>query len=708
MMSLNSIAITLFALIVLMPREGTRVDDRGQSGSVITISTNKSYAVRAAFEDVLASRFEDRYQAAFKSNQSKKNSQLLVAGHFSNSERLNGLRLGSQSALKAPISLASVKIESSWIDTVKSQLNKEQNRRLERVEESLLIDFHATKPDASLKHNIEKADFDRQSRQIVTAAGGSIFVARPGGSADSTPASAARSKRRDETENESLSPKNIEPSDFRKRPFSISGRIRVKGGLAFIPHEMRLEIFRKHEGIVKEKAYVWENRGEFQIQVKQLIGQLSGKLYDYQGALLGQGELDLEDISLPATTEGLLNDVQVELEPVEKTKALKVVSVHSLGGKEFQETDIRARHVSEMVQIENEGAQLVASELVDQSISELILEKEGFISTRVRARFEEQQRVFMFPERFIQALLGLVLDPNKAAIDSKGGIRGIIMGQVVGSNKTPLAGAQIELAEQSEIQPIYFNSHFLPDPSLSQTSENGLYAFVDLRQGHYAIRAKFEEEVFPAQVISVTDGVVTQVQFESAPKKRITLELAGLFADKFKVNGSVSVFGSGESFTAEGSKASLLTSLTDQFQILEVVPQDSYMSTRLNFYPSQRHLSLPLLSLQDARALSLKQKVDLNQTGTIYGQGPSKNYEVVVVSTNNGEKAGRVLYGKSWSSIDQRAYGEKGDSFVVIDLEPGFYSVSVVALDEEQVYSDLVFSEPGFANLVADPRSAAR
>ena len=702
----------VFFVTLLVPKQLVVVDDRGHSPTPLIISAKKSMLMSGALEDALTRSFSEINRP--RGTQDLRGDILLLAGDASDLGRLNGLRVSANKTSDQLSEIEPIALQSdNWIRSVKNRLNSDQRRRLDLVEKSILEDFHASSIgsiDSKVKALANEAEAEQTKRLIPTKSGSAILVAKPKTEAlqgNSNRITASRVPEKSLVD-QNLRPQRLELSKNRRQPFVIQGNVRVFDGLAWIPDQMKLEILRKVEGRFEEKAYLWEYPGAFQIQIKELVGQLVAQLRDSDNNLIGEGEIDLEDLPVPANYEARVKDVFIDIKSVEQIQKVRTLSIHSLGGKEFLEKEVAATHASSLVEISNNSAELIAADLVDRSISELILEKEGFIATRVKADFSEKQDVYVFPDKFIKALVSLVLDPHKAAIKGSDGIiNGIIMGQVLDADKRPISGASIELAEHDHLQPIFFNELFLPDPSLTATSQNGLYAFVDLKQGHYAIRAVQKSERFPAQVISVTQGVVTQVLFEEAPKKRVTLNLASLLSKNSKIGGEASIFGADQNYVIEDSKSAVLTTLTSQHQILEIQPQESFVPARVNFYPSKRHLNVFLMESSEVSKKILEVGLGTFEDGIIYGPGLSQNYEVIVESMSSSEKVGNILFGNNWKSLIQKPYGSPGDSFVVLGLQPGFYSVAILPRDGEQVYSDLIFSEPGVANFVSDPRSAA-
>lgn len=250
---------------------------------------------------------------------------------------------------------------------------------------------------------------------------------------------------------------------------------------------------------------------------------------------------------------------------------------------------------------------------------------------------------------------------------------GIIKGEVlIAGNK--VAGAQVEIVGQENIKPVYFNS-FIPDASLSETSANGEYAFVDIPDGNYLVTAKYKGKYLSPQVAPVESGFITQVKFDV---QKPTLAEAFVFdiQSSEMMSANISFLGSGTKVPVQSRKL-ISFSGSDGVQFLEVHANDqNYYSTRVTVDKSEKEILIPMISQGWLNDLLVRLKVNsIPDTGLIIGTALDLPYSVELDPSAYNEDTKIVYFDNQGRLVPGAMITPAGGGFVAVNVNQGIRSL---------------------------------
>jgi hypothetical protein len=478
------------------------------------------------------------------------------------------------------------------------------------------------------------------------------------------------------------------------RPLWLAGQVEMTGGLAFMGPQSQMVIKRVFNGQTFEQGRIWVTEGKFEIRVHQATGFLVAELVS-DGRVMGHGELSLLELESIPDKSDHINDIRIALRPTTEGASFSTISGYS---HDLQKISVKGARVeiqayTDSQKVNDEGA-----------VSEPTLSRESSFVARATApghwpslvvgQAQEPQDIRLFANPMMEALINL----NLAGQDRKEAYNMSVVWGRLTQNGKPLADGQVEMA--GSYQPVYLNDSYLPDPNLQATSKNGLFAFLRVRPGVQALRARINNKFFPAQIFPTESKHVSYVEIEVRDKVVSQFRVFdGLNMNK-PVSASIRLVGSEDSLSVGQGKFVQYSTAANPFMV-EADGGVEYEPSRVTVTGQPHVVNVPLVQREWlynlAAQKSLAQQPDC---GIIVGYMDMQDFEVELTGYNAGETMQIVYFDSMGRPVDGN-HGIAGGGFVVFNAPRGLQTLYVHPTQSRETFSQIVVAEPEFVQVIA-------
>ncbi|MES2768368.1 MAG: carboxypeptidase-like regulatory domain-containing protein [Bdellovibrionota bacterium] len=440
-----------------------------------------------------------------------------------------------------------------------------------------------------------------------------------------------------------------------QRQALIAGNLEVTKGLA-LTGTQKIVVYRQIGGTKYEYGQVFLDKGRYEIYVNEPnTGVVIAELLE-NDTMVGRAEILMPEVMLNIKSDADLKNVPIKIAPILDQVVAQNISAYSYYKKEkLNNSQIR---ISDAL---NANIKVFNSSVIVKATKEnhwgnIILGSSKQLFTHV-----------LNPDATIQALKDIL------GIRTPKEQMGIIKGEVLISGKH-VAGAEVEIIGQESIKPVYFNS-FIPDASLTSTTANGEYAFPDIPEGNYLVRAKYKGKYLSPQVAPVEPGFITQVQFDV---QKPALAEAFIFdiQSSEMMSANISFLGSETKVPVQARKL-ISFSGTDGVQFLEVQsPDQNYYSTRVTVDKSEKEILIPMISQSWLNALMSRLKVTvIPETGLVIGTALELSYSVELDPGAYNEDTKIIYFDNQGRLVPGAMITPVGGGFVAVNVNPGIRSL---------------------------------
>ncbi len=616
-------------------------------------------------------------------------------------ELLKGMVVSSRQILPVIRNEVAAAPAKYWVKDLKTTLPDDQSRRVAMIEDWLKGQSWAstapTKAEIWQQKIKEVAPTDTGRTLIPTKEGGQIYVGLPGAEA------------RDASENQNLLNKRIASlasssvqtwkpatldADPNLRPLTLAGSLEMKDGLAFLGSDTTLVVTRKIGDREIESGTVWISEGKFEIFVKEAKGYLVAELRDRKGQTLGRGSMDLFKLPPTAPHKTRLDGINLSLQPVTKGSQVATLSAHSFGGRDIPSNQTEILSAAHDFKLKKADNQHLTEDYIVGSTTLLEAVTPKSLTTLEVSQLSSNSEMYVFDEKYIQALVELVAPTEVDMISEKG----FIMGRVTDQGKA-VAGSQVEIAGDFPVSPIYFSEQFIPDRNLKATSSNGMFAAVLVEPSLYSVRASTDGVYLPAKVLPAVKGQVTQALFERKDVASLAVNVMPFPETTSETKRvRVSILGSEEDHDFEiGSHIMQYHEGRGVF-VLEASAGDFDPLIRMELPHGSTSANIPVISRHWLDAIATKRRLNIDpEAGKILGFGPDENYEVVI---DKGQGSEQIVYLDEEGKPLYEGLGRAGSSFVVYNLKPGMHTVSILTKNGSKIFSRVIVAEFDVVNVV--------
>jgi hypothetical protein len=373
---------------------------------------------------------------------------------------------------------------------------------------------------------------------------------------------------------------------------------------------------------------------------------------------VGRAEILMPEVMLNAKSPEDLKKVPIKIEPVVDQVVAENISAYSYLKKEkIKNSQI---NISDAI---NANTKIFNSSILVKAM------KENHWGNIILGSSKQVFTNILSPDATIQALKDIL------GIRTPKDQMGIIKGEVL-VNGQQVAGAQVEIIGigNETLKPTYFSS-FLPDVTLSETTSNGQYAFVDIPQGSYLVRAKYKGKYLSPQVAPVEPGFVTQVHFD-VQKSSLAEAFVFDIQNSEMMNANISFLGSEQKVPVQSRKL-ISFSGSEGIQFLEVQAQnENYFSTRITVDKSEKEILIPMISQAWLNDLLVRLRVNsIPDTGLIIGTALELPYAVELDPNAYNEDTKIIYFDSQGKLVPGAMFTPAGGGFVAINVNEGIRSL---------------------------------
>jgi len=480
------------------------------------------------------------------------------------------------------------------------------------------------------------------------------------------------------------------------RQLTISGPLQFVNGVALTSADDRVVVYRENEGEALEVAQVSLREGSYEIFVDRPVGELIAELRSGRGEVLGRGRFDLMNLPEVVASQPSVGDIKIRIKPLPHGVYGRALDFDSPSAKKPLAQAIISFDQLPYTNTTDEKGAFEQTEIHENSSVIVRSERAGHWGTLAFSRTGVENAVDlpMFSDRSIRALT------TAAGAELK--MSSVIWGRITRAGK-PVEGAKVDLmTTDREIKPIYFNSMAIPDPSLSATSANGLYAFVSIEAGSHAVQAMDDRGLTEPSVFPTEDRAVTVVDLDLAVDKNAAVAVYDAFKTDWPMSAEIMSIGRERGLVINRSgegRARFTGGLAPL--TLDADAGASYERTRISFTRDSRQLNFPMIPTAwldgMAGALRLNRNAKLGtMVGFIQGR---QGYKVAMDEAALTEES-RVIYFDKRGEWTRKDYGVPGGGFVIFNVKPGFRSVLLELSKSTRVFATQTLVDPTVTNII--------
>lgn len=484
------------------------------------------------------------------------------------------------------------------------------------------------------------------------------------------------------------------------RPTWITGQVEMAEGLGYLGADTPITLRRMFNGARYEEGTLQINEGRFEIHVKEPVGFLVAEMRTLNGRVVGHGEISLLEYAKAGMPKERIAGLKIALRPT-----IEGASFTATSGDSYGDTRIALNHRKNKARVEIQSysdPQAVNDEGVvsDHSLSlDSTFVARGTAqdswATLIIGHAREPQEIRIFSNKLVAALIDL----NQQGTDRKESYRlGVVWGTVKRQGKVT-AGATVEMAGHSK--PIYFNELYLPDPKLTATSSNGLFAFVKVPAGVQALRVSanggpwIPSQIFPSENkhvsfvnLDIRDKVVTQFRVFDG------FDLSKTLPSRLKLVGSES------SLSLQRNEFVELAVAANPF-LIEAESEREYWVSRVTVAGAPHVVHVPMISREWLYRLSVDKQIHQHaERGIIVGMVDDKISEVELTGYANGENMQIYYFDNQGNLFASKAEAGVGGGFVIFNAPIGLQTIYIQGVGSRETFSQVVIAEPEVVQVI--------
>ncbi len=469
-------------------------------------------------------------------------------------------------------------------------------------------------------------------------------------------------------------------SDFKK----IFGPLEITGGLA-VTNEHHIEIRRYDEGVLKELGRVDLSQGMYHIDVSEPTGSVIAQLVDKEGKILGEGSFRLSRLPNPNTLE--ISGPSLRIEPRLSFAGIITSAYNTrIADSAPAKTTVTFVNGASEVQAKKDG--LVSMDNVTKGSTTVMRSAApGYLQTASIIVSGSEFKAQLYPSAMIEALQEIVSQQRMMSIE---GIPTVIWGRTSRDGKN-VAGVTVQIEGNDSLRAIYFDSFLIPNSKLTATSENGLFAFVDVSPDFHSLIAMEGEKLFGFQNVVAEENSVAFGEIENSLRQdAVSVRIYDAF--------------SGESHPAMFTIQSLLKNIAaDEGQItltlphvnragyIRVTPPEAdFLQAQYVYNDSDDFIHIPLVRRSWLLALKGYLKIDDQpENGIVVGFVPDENFEVYLAGHDDFDQR-NIVYFDMQGRILQNKKGISGGGFILYNVPDDTHEVVVLGQRTQKMYSKVL------------------
>jgi hypothetical protein len=478
------------------------------------------------------------------------------------------------------------------------------------------------------------------------------------------------------------------------QPHQIRGLLEFTNGLALTSPTDEIHVFQEVEGEVWSEGSVWLQEARYSIEVPNREGLLVAELRTAEGELMGRGELELAHLQLKKRTQYKVSDVTIKLYPVANGLSGSVLSAYSHDEvkKAVASADVEVMGLAHRIRSDKEG-HFEDEQVLDGSNAIIQVQRTGYWGSLAVGVTKQTNELVLYPNKMLKAFMSFAVanDPTlKLDQDTS-----LVWGRVTRNGKA-VAGAKVDLMTTDKaLTPIYFNELMIPDPNLKATSANGLYAFLPVPPGAHAVQVS-DDAILSEPVIFPTEARhVSTINIETASWKRMVVKSFDAFSSEKMVAADLYRLG----FTQERKHSPQGTvemkfSPGSTLLAINAIPSSEYVPSRVTLSRNKTFAYFPMVKTQWLKALFTDHRLPGTSIAVGFVQS-KKSYRVHADGANT-----EVIYFNARGERVEGSVGVGGGGYVIINLDTGFRTISVIPMGADSISSSVVLADSKFVNLI--------
>ncbi|HWU44162.1 MAG TPA: hypothetical protein VN132_12010 [Bdellovibrio sp.] len=465
----------------------------------------------------------------------------------------------------------------------------------------------------------------------------------------------------------------------------IVGPIEIAGGLA-ITNEHHFEIRRSDEGVSKELGRVDLVQGTYNIVVDETVGSVVARLMDKEGKILGEGSFRLNRITA-AANETYLQGPKLKIEPHPDYSGV-VTDAYNAKVMDSAPTQTRVTLIKGATDVptKKDGA-VVMDNVTKGSTTVMRAAAPKYLQTSQIIVSGHEFRAPLYPNSMIKALQEIVGQQRAQTFD---GEPTIIWGRVALDGK-PVSGIDVSVESDPGLQPVYFNQFMIPDPQLKTTSDNGLFAFVDVTPGYHSLLATRSDSIFGYSNVVAEDGSVAIGDIDATIKSEaVALKIYDAFSGEARP-ATITMQSLSDELSVENGAQTLTLPHLNRVGLMRVRPEGSdYISARYLYNDSDEFIHVPLVQFNWLSSVKAALKIDDAATsGIVVGFVPDEDFEVYIAGYDQFDTR-NIVYFDMQGRILQNRKGMGGGGFILYNVPEDTHEIVVIGSRSQKIYSKVL------------------
>jgi len=486
----------------------------------------------------------------------------------------------------------------------------------------------------------------------------------------------------------------VSPAKDGQRPLWLHGQIEMTGGLAFVGPGTHLLVKRVVDGQALEKGRIWVTEGKFEIHVDKALGFLVAELVNRNGQVLGRGEINLLGLQDIPLRDNQIRDLRIALRPANDAVALRTLPAYSSGPNPTLSASRVEIQDHAPARATNDEGYLTDSTLDKSSTFVARATAHKHWSTIVVGQAGYQQDIRLFSNNLIEALINISLNgtDKREAFHA-----GVVWGQVSRTGE-PVAGAQVEMA--GDYRPIYFNEAYLPDPQLSSTSKNGLFAFLRVKPGVQAVRVRWSDKLYPAQVFPAENRHVSYVEMELRDHVISQIKMIDPLDNDRPVESHIKLVGTDSVLKLSGDNYVDYSTAANTFMVEAQAGQD-YEISRTVLTGTPQRAFLPMVRRDWLRGFFEQLQINAQPgRGQVVGFVDQYDFEVEITGLSQQDQT-KIIYFDRYGKLVPGNMGVSGGGFIILNAPLGLQTVYIRPVRSKVGFSQVVVAEPDYVHVMA-------
>ena len=484
----------------------------------------------------------------------------------------------------------------------------------------------------------------------------------------------------------------------------ISGPLQFSGGIAITNSNDRVVVYIENDEERNGQGQVWLRDAKYEIFVDQPVGRLVGELLSVSGEVLGRGYYDLARLPKLAVRTPRVDQIPMTIAPVPRgiSGSVLTAAIASPTNPKAKVAPVKNALVQLGQLPFNTLSQLdgrfTEDSLVEGSTILTHVDRPGHWGTLAFASVGSEVELPMFTDQAMRTLMMAATGADHGNERSS-----LVWGRVTRNGK-PVAGARVDLmTTEKDVHPIYFNTLMLPDPSLKETSANGLYAFFPIEPGAHAVQAGDAHGVTEPALFPTDEKTATVMNLELSINRASKLRVFDAFKTDWPL--SAEVVSSGRKRGALVPKSGELNATFTGGQALLVLDADagpSYDRVRVMVSKSQKKIDFPMVQSVWLDRVRGAVRANTDPTsGTVVGliRG-TEAYQVTLEEDSVGANT-KIVYFDSRGEVTDAKFGVRGGGFIILNMPSGFRTVMIQPSGSSKALAQAILVESRVTNVIS-------